>query len=400
MEEADVVIAGAGVAGLLLASELSRECRVVVLEQAPRLPVTKYWLTSAGSLAANPGLRGCVASLYDAMDFIAYDETRARVGGPYVFWNTGLLLQHLLDLAQAQGARVLFEHALLTYRLRQGRVIVSTSAGEVRARLLVDCMGYASPIVSAKRVVQFLGFFVLQGHEVVLNSDVCPVALHNPLLQSRPTYFELFPASDGTGVAAMITPTSTLHGKSTLARDLRTVLGMEPYRHLAVEKPGGRRLFGIIPVGLPRRLALDRVYFFGEAGQVNPPTSATGLTRMLYTYRETARRLLGLLGEDDLSASALSRAAVPGMTRLHRLFQTVLFERLLGFTSDDFRELVLELDRQPDELVNGLIFAETSLLAHPRALLQAVLRPRGFLGPSLVRGLLQWPVPYSWRPST
>lgn len=159
-----------------------------------------------------------------------------------------------------------------------------------------------------------------------------------------------------------------------------------------------KRVFGIIPVGVPRMTALDRVFFFGEAAQANPPISATGLTRMLYTYRSIAERLVGCVRSDELDGSSLSAASIPAMSWIHRRFQLALFRRLLSFTSDDSRDLVLEIQRYPDDLVNDLIFADGSLTNHPRALVKALLQPRSLFGGSLFGGVLRSLLPYS-RPS-
>src|SRR5688572_31083615 len=41
----DVIIAGGGVAGLLLASALGPKCSAILLEQHNSIPRSKYWLT-------------------------------------------------------------------------------------------------------------------------------------------------------------------------------------------------------------------------------------------------------------------------------------------------------------------------------------------------------------------
>ncbi len=117
-------------------------------------------------------------------------------------------------------------------------------------------------------------------------------------------------------------------------------------------------LSGVIPVGHLRKVALDRIFFFGEAGQYNPATSATGLTRMLRTYSDVGDYLKKCLDCDDLCAKTLSNNTIQAMSNANRYFQQALFERVLKFDSDGFKKFVLEIDKLDHKDANDLIFAE------------------------------------------
>ncbi len=385
--QTDVLIAGGGIGGLLLASELSQHARVVLVEAEAQLPRRKYWLTSQRCLSTCRELACCVDREYPTLDFIAYDRTCARLQGPYLFWETDRLVSYLEQMARSGSCTFLLGQPLRTYSPFPKGITAVVGSQEIRTRLLVDCMGYASPVVAAKRTVRYVGYFVMAGQEVKLRSELAPVGLHNPLLQRHPTFLEIFPTSKGTAYAAMIAPARSLSEKTALARDLRAALAMPDYAESIETIPGSRRVFGIIPVGIPRQLALERVAFFGEAAQMNPPTSATGLTRMLHHYKDVAASLTGLLHSDTLSKRDLEAATIQPFSRLHRYFQLVLFQRLLSMSSDGFRTLVHELDRHPDEFVNDLVFAEAPFSAWPSPLLGALLTPRSHLGASLAGGL-------------
>ena len=102
---------------------------------------------------------------------------------------------------------------------------------------------------------------------------------------------------------------------------------------------------------------------------------------MLRTFRGVAGAVEEHLKSDRLDRRSLTRSLPEAMSPLNRLFHECLFERILTFTSDDFRQLVEELGRCPDEDVNRLIFADfdfaghratpllASLLRHPRSLM-------------------------------
>lgn len=395
--QTDVVIAGAGVAGLLLASELARSFHVVVVERRSAVPENKYWLTDAASAQIAADLTGCVATYCETLDFIAYDGTSARVHGPYAQWDTHRLLDELARRAVADGATILLDHPFLTCTWARDHVEVRAGSAVIKTRLLVDCMGYESPIVLAKRTVDFLGFFLIAGRRVRLREPIAAVGLHNTLLQGEASYLELLPNGNGTANLTMIAPTRSLRERRSLARDLADSLLLSPYREVVADEPVAKaQLFGIVPVGIARKHTLDRVFFYGEAGQVNPAASATGFSRMLRSYRHVAELLGEQLRRDDLKSASLQPRHLQYIPRLHRLFQELLFKSLLTYSSDDFLALVRELARLDPAIVNGFIFASLPIAEHAAPLTRALLGSRGILAEHLFRAVLRFPFAYGF----
>jgi hypothetical protein len=390
----DVVILGAGIAGLLLAAELSQRHSVVVVEQAKAIPTHKYWLTDGPSAARHPHLARAIDGRYAAMEFRGCDGSCYTVRGDYVLWDTPRLTSTLYNAALANGARFLLDHRFLTLRHERRDIVVIANEKEITARLAVDCMGYASPIVYAKDIVRIHGYYALFGATFDLAEPLVPVALHNVALSAEPVYLEAFPTADGRVHLTVIVPARDRRPSTSLAQDLKTLTERSPYaRHLRRTGRPPAFLGGIVPVGRLRTPALDRLYFFGEAGQANPAASATALTRMLYTYRDVAAGLTAALERDRLSRRELCAVTPATLSALNRRVQLALFDRILDFDSDDFAAVVRELERIDDAaFVNGLMFATLpfglvdaiallrSLMAARcvtllRAVLRALLRP-------------------------
>jgi Lycopene cyclase protein len=359
--DVDVIILGGGISGLLLASELAATCSTIVLEQKKDVPLHKYWLTSERSADSVPTLKHCIDSTYSSLDFIAYDDTTARLVGRYCLWNTDQLVRTLLVRISSAKGTVLTGRKFYSYRHIPGGIMVRADREELSARLLVDCMGYDSPLVAAKGTATIRGFYILHGAKLRTTTPICPVGLHNLALGKHPAYLELFPTSDGDVHGVMILPARGSYSGGRPGSDFRFALERSHYSKILqlVKGDSARSLFGIIPVGRVSKRSLDNILFFGEAAQVNPAASATGLTRMLHTYREVAKFIILRLHEGRLSSSALAPPThLNGMTGMNRAFQEVLFESILEFTSDDFRDLVIELSHVRPEIISDLIFAE------------------------------------------
>lgn len=391
--ETDVVVAGGGVSGLLIASALASHCSVVLVERCEPLPRNKYWLTDEKALQECSDLASFVDSRYEFLDFIAYDGVKARVGGRYCLWDTDRLIAHLSQALLVQSVCVLTGHRLYSVSYDRNSILVRANTKTIRAKLLVDCMGFGSPLVSAKNIAEISGYYIMCGSEVEMRGDLAPIALDNVVIDRRPTYFEAFPSSKGTAHTAIILPAPHHRRDRSLKGDLNFILTKSHYSQFFRWSPReGKSYFGIIPVGRLRRPALDRIVFFGEAGQVNPAASATGLARMLRTYRGFSEAVLFCLKNDRLRASELAETLPSTMTRMNRIFQETLFESLLSFTSDDFMRLVHDLNQYPDDVINDLVFAEFDFMRTQAARigLDALLRPNSVLGSHILKSILRY----------
>src|SRR2546429_2500918 len=150
MLSTDVVVAGGGVAGLLIAGALAPDFSVVLLEQSDSLPRNKYWLTDAGAARDNPHLAPCIDRQYDILDFVAYDGLTATVKGNYCLWDTEKLVEALTSRLIQNGVKLLTSHRFYTFAYERDRLLVRANTEAIHAKLFVDCMGFGSPLVGAK----------------------------------------------------------------------------------------------------------------------------------------------------------------------------------------------------------------------------------------------------------
>jgi len=392
MVSADVVIAGGGVSGLLIASALASKCSVVLLEQRDSVPRNKYWLTEEQAAKQNPHLSSCVDRNYDFMDFVAYDGLTATVEGRYSLWDTDKLIGRLEQDVKSLGGKILTGHTLYSFSQTRGAIVVRANALEIRAKLLIDCMGFGSPIVGAKGIATIKGYYIVHGCEVGVRNSVRPIGLDNVVINQYPAFFELFPTSNGSAHTAIILPSRKYRPDRSIKSELLFILRKSHYAEQIVWEPSEVRksYFGIVPVGRLQTPALDRIAFFGEAGQSNPAATATALTRMLLVYQELAESIARCLRQDTLSRRHLTRSMPPAMTPMNRIFQEILFDSLLAFNSDDFRRLVQEMKDYPSDISNDMIFANLSFRrASVMRLVAHAFRGNSVLGRHVLRSFLR-----------
>ncbi|HEX6178759.1 MAG TPA: hypothetical protein VF057_10405, partial [Thermoanaerobaculia bacterium] len=316
--------------------------------------------TDSGSVAANPDLAGALDCTYGEMDFTAYDQTCYRARGEYYLWHSERLLTQLRERLERRGGRIAYGQQFYSIEQRHDSVVALVNDRAIRSRLLLDCMGYASPIVHAKDVARTLGYYLLYGATFRQSTFLVPVALHNMMLSAHPGYIEAFPTSDGHLHLVLIVPAQQLRSTSDLKADFSFIVSKSPYaKHIdSPVSPERRFLGGIVPVGRMRRTSLDHMFFYGEAGQVNPAASATALTRMLLDHRAVADHLSACLNANALSAADLARRT-HAVGIFNQRLQRALFRSILRWKSDDFKRVIEELIRIDDtRLVNSLVFGD------------------------------------------
>ncbi|MBI5021126.1 MAG: hypothetical protein HZB59_06805 [Ignavibacteriales bacterium] len=354
----DVIILGGGISGLLLGNELSKLHSVLIIEKETNIPSNKFWLTKRNCVMGNAELLSCVDSYYTNLDFVASDLTTYRCSGDYALWNTNLLVSNLHETIKTQNGHVLNAHKFYSYYYSNNKIIVLANSSEYSASLVIDCMGYSSPIIYAKGIVQIIGYYILHGKILKLKKDIAPIGLSNVMIDQKPKYLEIFPLSNGEAYSILIVPERSIRSSTNIQKEFEFIINESSYNQYFLNHQSNvQSLWGIIPVGFLRQRALDRIYFFGEAGQLNPGTTATCLTKILYSYKKVAEFISTNLRNNTLTQSDLDRD-LSSMNRFNRKYQLHLFQDILNWNSDDFKQLVIGMNDLGDKLVNDIIFGE------------------------------------------
>jgi hypothetical protein len=335
------------------------------------------WLTDAASTAAHPHLAAAIDSDYQAIDFIAHDDSAFRCKGDYRLWHTGRLLSILQTRIEAAHSEIECGKTFYSYSTDRDGIVVRANDERVRAQMVVDCMGSGSPIVHAEDAIRIAGYYLLHGASFPRVADLAPVAFHNLMLSDHPAYVEAFPTADGRLHLILISAVRELKASSSLSADFEFICRKSPYaRYIDSAASRDRRfLGGIVPVGRMRRRALDRIIFFGEAGQANPAASATALTKMLYSLKGFTSAVNDCLDAGTLTRTHLEDAVTPLVDPFNAAVQRALFRAMLHWRSPHFRNVIAELNRLNDDgFANDMIFATIagrSVLPYARQLLHA-----------------------------
>src|SRR5207245_4343420 len=110
----------------------------------------------------------------------------ATVKGKYSLWNTDKLIEQLEQEVTNSDGKILTGHTLYSFSRTRDAITVRANSLEIRAKLLIDCMGFGSPIVGAKDIATIKGYYIVHGCEVRVKNGVRPIALDNAVINQSP----------------------------------------------------------------------------------------------------------------------------------------------------------------------------------------------------------------------
>lgn len=354
-EEFDVIVAGAGIAGLLIASELSLTKKVLVMESCPNFQLTKYWVTLKTCVELNTQLMSCVDNYFNHMDFADSSRNQFRLTGDYILWDTEKLIDFFKRKILQNNGEIRFDQRFSGYREMRNGIEIYANDIAYKARLFIDCMGHNSPLVLAKEMLSIKGYYLLYGAKLKLSQPIDPICLSNVMMHRRPRYFEVFPTSNNEAFATIIYPTKTLTDMKGLGADFKYITCKSLYAKYFEDNSSVNKLWGIVPVGTIRRKALNHIFFFGESAQSNPAASGTSLTRLLIHYKEVAAFLIDRIDNDDLSEKSLSKSPIV-LNPFIRKLQLYAFKDILSWNSDKYAKFISIINHVDHQVINNFLF--------------------------------------------
>lgn len=313
MKSYDVVIAGGGPAGLLLAGELSKDQKysVLVLEKnRERVGKTKYGWSTWAPLAGE--FEDCILGRNKKYGFDVYGSTGPMVAnagscGGIATIDDAKFLNKYAELAKKNGAEFV-EGTLYTDFSRDDEkegVVVHTHAGEdYRAKkLFIDATGVNSPTVKKHRLINPHRQRYWRVYGGILEDapveDVDRADILKTFYESHPLeLFEVFPIDKRRALTWILTldkgkPGSIKQLKEKYARIKDEYLGWKESR-LVEEK------HGIIPLVELKAHAFDNVLLVGDAGGWTPPFCGMGFSAILSNYRRVASEIKERLEDGKL----------------------------------------------------------------------------------------------------
>jgi len=359
MERYDIIIIGAGPAGLALGSELSKKHQILIIERNKIGMTSKAW-TCERKIVEKAGLGKFISVSFNKAYIKSYKDNKFYVKGKYVSVDDKGLLLHFADNIKKNGSKVIDICRFISITKRTNEEVrIRTNKGVFSCSLLIDCSGVESKLVKKTKLYERIFYFPVYGgiYDIRLKED--EINLFETILKRKPlNYLEYFPVTKKEIVFYTFQYINQKKNASYLKR-----IHAEHLRKCALKGKLGKRkkeIKGIIPLGMMRKHAIDNVFFFGDTSLIGAPMVGTGFTNILQHYKKFAKHISDKLMKGQLSEKELNYE-YSEFEQINRTMQTILGVIFLKVSPKDFDIVVDILETLPNKIVWNLIFLRLTL---------------------------------------
>ncbi len=372
----DVIIIGAGPAGLSVGSELSKHCKVLIVDGKEKIDdCTKSWFIPAFLVKGNSELE----------PFMTKGITRLlcnTASGKQTCWDTHLpdgyyyvdehpLLQFWGEKAQKLGAEILLNTYYTDHTVYENHVDVDTTKGRYSAKLLIDASGHDSQVKKKYNIEERYYWWSVYG--AIVNHPNGLHGMQNGDYMLWQTFKDTQSSDDVTLKGGRpVFEYEVLSETSTFALILylrqskvqKDAMGAE-FKHVLFEEEQTKQFrdcqiveekWGWYPSGdLTVQQSENRVDFIGDAGGWTTPCG-WGFGFIAYNYQAYVRRLLPLLNEDRLDQTSLKEVIHFNIREKHQILMDAIASHFLANGTPDMLDRFIDFFNSNDPLMCEKIF--------------------------------------------
>lgn len=346
----DVVIIGAGPAGLSVGSELAKYCKVLIVDgKESASDCTKSWFIPSVLVNDNP----------EVLPFMTKGITRllcSTASGADTVWGTSLeggyyyvdehgILKFWADLALERGAQIIYGTYYADHETHKDKVVIDTTGGRFEAKLLIDASGHDSQVKKNYDMPMDYYWWSVYGAIVdhpnglngMLNGDYMlwqtfedTQAGPDVTLKGGRPVFEYEVLTETSSFPLILYLRKEKVQKDLMEKEFKHVLYEEDRTKQYHDCVIREEKWGWYPSGgLTVQQSQDRVDFIGDAGCWTTPCG-WGFGFIVYNYRYYAKAVADLIAADTLTKKDLKDIINFNLSEKHQIMLDAVASHFLA----------------------------------------------------------------------
>jgi len=369
MTRYDIIIAGAGPAGLALAADLSRHFKVIVLEKGKAGTTMCSWYTFEDRIRAN-NLEDAVVARPKNLIFYMDKDSCFEYKDTHVIVDPNKVLEIFKDRAEQNGCEIKSDVEVSDFHYTRGGVVVRTDKGNYEGQLLIDCMGTTSPVVVKRKLQRNFCVWAEYGAKMKMRFSkpdqigfIKMPEIYQPEGDKANYMFGVYPHNDHEGDLFLFGYYKKLVKPEVLKEMFdKSSKDLYPGEKIATIK-------GLIYSGELKKYALRRVLFFGNSGASTPPVIGMGFNEVLRKHSIVAKEVREALASGNLSRRTLENILLEHRTSPQYAFLKVCQRYFYyGNTDEEWKRGVRVLNKAGAEFTSHWMRGELNLGLMKRAL--------------------------------
>lgn len=372
----DVIVIGAGPAGLSVGSELAAHVKVLIVDGKAQLgDCTKSWFIPGYLVEDNsevmpfmtPGIKRLLCNTASGHK-TCWDT---HLPGGYYYVDEHPILEYWGEKAKGLGADIRLNTYYADHTVYADHVVVDTTGGTFTAKLLIDASGHDSQVKKKYTIEENYYWWSVYGAIVdhpnglhgMQNGDYMlwqtfkdtQSGDHITLSGGRPV-FEYEVLTENSTFALILYLRKQKVQKDLMGAEFKHVLFEEAetaqFRDCIIRE----EKWGWYPSGdLTVQQSEDRVDFIGDAGGWTTPCG-WGFGFIVYNYKKYVERLLPRLSEDRLDKDALEEIIHFNIREKHQILMDAIASHFLANGTPAMLDRFIDYFNSNDPLMCEKIF--------------------------------------------
>ncbi len=366
VKDYDIIIVGAGPAGLAIGSELSKKLKVLIIEKNIAGITTKSWFDPLRSVPkelmkfTKGGVTRFLADTFTG----AKIEWNAKLYKKYPFIKEKEILKYWIGIIKKNKSKIIDNVKYIDHKVFEDHIFVKTTNGKFKGKLLIDASGHNSPIREKYHLEdENLYWWSVYGAIVSKPDKWQSVKTGDYMLwqtfadtnrktttslrHGRPVFeYEIF--DNKTGFLLMLylrkKKISAVEMKKEFMHIIRKEDSTLEFHDIKIEEIK----YGWYPSGsLTQTIPKDRIVFVGDSGCWTTPCG-WGMGFILNNFKEYSKRLIPLVKKNKLDKESLEILTELRIHQKHEiLFDTIMTHFLSNANAkqlDQFINLFTKID--------------------------------------------------------